>query len=197
MSLRGVLEDLARNYSAPRRWHGEDSLRLACSVAFKPADVPASAASAGRSDIPAELVELWTTCDEARLFEDVDYGQWGLVLLDSQSSRERTLQQLDARPAQMRSTDFVVGEFLGDSELLVLAEDDSGASRILVSLPIYPREEWYRPDGDLETFLKHFGDSQAKESSGRRLISNCVDGKTASMLLAATACSSGLRCSPV
>ena len=163
MSVRGVLEDLVRIYSMPQRLHGEDSLRLACSVTFKSAGTPTSDVSEAGSDIPPELVELWVTCDEARLFEDVDYGQWGLVLLDPHSSRERTLQQLDSRPAQMRSTDFIIGEFLGDSELLVLAKDDSGATRILVSIPIYPREEWYRLDGNLETFLKQFGESQGRK----------------------------------
>ena len=37
-----------------------------------------------------ELRELWASCRSGRLFEDVDYGQWGLVLLDPESSFART-----------------------------------------------------------------------------------------------------------
>lgn len=39
--------------------------------------------------LPDDVAGLWSASRSARLFEDADYGQWGLVLLDPQASRQR------------------------------------------------------------------------------------------------------------
>jgi hypothetical protein len=50
-------------------------LRLA-----SPVDCPATGdeieAAWGDAALPADLVELWRHCRSARLFVDIDYGQW-------------------------------------------------------------------------------------------------------------------------
>jgi hypothetical protein len=63
-------------------------------------------------DLPRDALELWAACREARLFEDVDYGQWGLVLLSPSASATRTARERDARPSDLRPDDIVLGEFL-------------------------------------------------------------------------------------
>ena len=67
--------------------------------------------------VPGEAMEFWTMCRGARLFEDMEYGQWGLVLLDPPSSAARTALERAARPRDYRADDIVLGEFLGDQEL--------------------------------------------------------------------------------
>ncbi len=107
---------------------------------------------------PEQLVEAWTAAREARLFVDVDYGQWGLVLLSPGKSAARTEKERAARPKDFERGDVVIGEFLGDQELLVLTRD----GRILVALPLDDRSDWYVAADDLASFLnaywQHGGD---------------------------------------
>jgi hypothetical protein len=80
----------------------------------------------GGRDLPSDAVDPWAACREARLFEDVDYGQWGLALLAPSASAARTAQEREARPSEFGPDDIVLGEFLGDQELLVLAPSEKG-----------------------------------------------------------------------
>jgi hypothetical protein len=63
--------------------------------------------------VPSDALDLWAACRQARLFQDVDYGQWGLALLAPSASETRTAQARVARPADLRPDDVVLGEFLG------------------------------------------------------------------------------------
>jgi hypothetical protein len=129
-------------------------------------DEPASAveieqAWPGRR-LPEQLVEAWSTARQARLFVDTEYGQWGLVLLSPPASAERTDRELKSRPSQYRASDLVIGEFLGDQELVVLADDDDGRGRVLIALPLDDRADWDVAAENLGQFLEgyfeHAGD---------------------------------------
>ena len=76
--------------------------------------------------IPEELLALWRHCRTARLYVDVDYGQWGLVLLDPVASSVRTAQARRNQPERLEADDVVLGSFLGDQELVVLAPAERG-----------------------------------------------------------------------
>jgi hypothetical protein len=106
--------------------------------------------------LPAELVEAWSFSRESRLFEDVDYGQWGLVLLSPAAAAERTAGQRAQRPGAYRPDDVVIGEFLGDLELLVMAPSEVGDRRILVALPLDDRQDWYPAASSLAQFLEKY-----------------------------------------
>ncbi|WP_157631098.1 hypothetical protein [Kribbella catacumbae] len=154
MSIQDILNECAVKYSQPQRLHGEDSFRFACSVSFVPDG--GRGLAGGEAGIPDELTEFWRVCDSAKLFFDVDYGQWGLSLLNQEDSHARTVEYAEMRSADTRPGDVVVGEFLGDLDLLVLAPSESGSSRIRVGLPLDPRAEWYSVGRDLEDFLKRY-----------------------------------------
>ncbi|MDP5226313.1 MULTISPECIES: hypothetical protein [Arthrobacter] len=79
--------------------------------------------------------------------EDINYGQWGLHLLDWRKVAARTEEQQTARPDQMKVDDIVIGEFLGDLEILIYAPSEVAGSRLLVALPLDPRDDWC-PAGD-------------------------------------------------
>lgn len=112
--------------------------------------------------LPDQLAQLWAAARGARLFVDVDYGQWGLVLLSPADSAERTRVELTARPGDFRPDDIVVGEFLGDQELLVVA-GVAGQHQVLVALPLDDRADWDVAAEDLGQFLtlylQHGGDT--------------------------------------
>jgi hypothetical protein len=110
--------------------------------------------------VPDEVTDLWSATRAARLFEDADYGQWGLILLDPQASRQRTEAERAERPQDMRDDDIVVGEFLGDQELLVFAPSEGGLRRVLIALPLDARTEWFGVASDLAQFLVSYFDAR-------------------------------------
>ncbi len=109
--------------------------------------------------LPAEIDELWHATGGARLFEDPDYGQWGLVLLSAEASRDRTEVEFEARPADMAQGDIVIGEFVGDQELLVYSSD----AGVLVALPLDDRSDWFRAAPTLAEFLERYTAAQGEK----------------------------------
>jgi hypothetical protein len=150
--------DAFRAYIQPRDGLGDNPFRLACSF-----DEPASEAevvSAWPSiEVPSELMQMWSTSRQSRLFEDVDYGQWGLILLSPTAAAERTAAEQARRPGVYRADDVVVGEFLGDQELVVLAPSEVGRGHMLIALPLDDRGDWYAAAGDLTEFLDRYLDA--------------------------------------
>jgi hypothetical protein len=63
-----------------------------------------------RSDVTLEVVELWLATREGWLFEDIDYVQWGLHLLDPAGGAVWTQTDLADRPDDFDPNDIVVGE---------------------------------------------------------------------------------------
>ena len=125
---------------------------------LEPAATASEVEQAWPDGVIARLIELWGVVREARLFVDVDYGQWGLAVLSPADSAARTARERSARPNDIQPGDVVVGEFLGDQELLVVAED----GRVLIALPLDDRSDWYVAAPDLGEFLdaywRHGGD---------------------------------------
>jgi hypothetical protein len=132
---------------------------------------PASATEIQQADastrIPQQLRQLWELARESRLFVDVDYGQWGLHLLSQTDCVERTLEQRELRPDDMDEGVLVIGEFLGDLDLLVIAGASDG-TRVEVALPLDPRAEWWVVADDLAEFLGRFVDAGGEKYWERR-----------------------------
>ncbi|NEP10649.1 MAG: SMI1/KNR4 family protein [Symploca sp. SIO2C1] len=105
--------------------------------------------------LPEGLKQLWYQVSELRLFEDLTYGQWGLVFW----SPNQVIQEQETRMAQrqedFRSSDLIIGEFLGDSELLLIRcnEQETDFGKVMIALPLEQREEWYVAADSLEEFL--------------------------------------------
>jgi hypothetical protein len=108
--------------------------------------------------LPQDLVFLWNNASSIRLFEDVTYGQWGFILWSSDQVIEEQEQRIARRKEDYRQGDLILGEFLGDSDLLVMrcnaAEQDFG--HLMISLPLYPRADWYVAAHSLGEFLSNF-----------------------------------------
>jgi hypothetical protein len=146
---------LAKFRQSPMAGRPDNPFRLRSSVS-DPA-TPGEVDSAWEGFVvPAEARELWSECRSARLFEDADFGQWGLLLLAPDSSARRTAEERAARPADLRRDDVVVGAFLGDQELLVVAPSEAGSRRVLIALPLDPRADWFGVGEDLGQFLEAY-----------------------------------------
>lgn len=161
MSVQATIQALRDAWSIPRPpLSGPTVLPdflLSCSFADR------GGVTAGELDrlpkkIPDSLRDFWQIAASARLFEDRTYGQWGLVILSRSEALARTRQARRDRPRQYWRGDLVVGEFRGDSDLLVVrcgpGKPDFG--RVLVALPIDPRWDWYEAAHDFEAFLERY-----------------------------------------
>lgn len=88
-------------HAEPRDGLGDNPFKLGCSLSVAATDEETGSAWP-EAMLPAELVEVWSVSRESRLFEDVDYGQWGLVLLSPAASAERKAQLRAERPGARR-----------------------------------------------------------------------------------------------
>jgi hypothetical protein len=104
---------------------------------------------------------------EAWLFEDVEYGQWGLHLLNAQACADRTAAELAERPEDFASDDIVIGEVLGDSELLVCAPSEDVDRRYLIALPLDPRNDWSAAGSSVSEVLGRYLASEVRSTGSR------------------------------
>lgn len=163
---------LSEVFAALTSWEqppgGGNPFKLSCRVdpGASADEIAQAAPSASESE---DLRALWSASREAWLFEDTEYGQWGLHLLRPAESAVRTSAERARRPDDLRPDEVVLGEFLGDSELLVHAPSEVGGRRYLVALPMEPREDWYAAGGSaaevLERLLDANGDKYWEWSS--------------------------------
>ncbi len=112
-----------------------------------------------------ELRVLWENVSSLRLFEDVRYGQWGLILWSPEQVVDAHRKHVKGREQDFRPGDVILGEFLGDSDLLVLRCDPEAEDygSVLIALPIDPRAEWYRVGTSLLGFLMKFVEAQGEK----------------------------------
>ena len=118
---------------------------------------------------PPDLNELWAEASSLRLFEDKTYGQWGLILWSCDEVKVKTEKIVSERRKDFRERDLIVGEFLGDSDLLVLRSDPECADfgTVLVALAMDSREDWDKVADSLGEFLRRF-----IEASGEKFWEN-------------------------
>ncbi|SDK95131.1 hypothetical protein [Arthrobacter sp. ok362] len=143
--------DPYRGWTEPRDGVGSSPFRLASKVESRASIDEVSEVWPAHALLP-ELEALWLSSREAWLFQDIDYGQWGLHILDPAAAAARTSAGRTSRPGDFEATDAVVGEFLGDTDLLVL-EANGG---VLVALPLDPRTDWPRVASTLPEFLTRY-----------------------------------------
>ena len=78
-------------------------------------------------------------------FRGCRLGQWGLMLLPPANAAKRTAGERVLRPNAYRAGDIIIGEFLGDQELLVFAPSEVNRGQVLIALPMDDRPDWPLP----------------------------------------------------
>ncbi len=109
--------------------------------------------------VPPDLRMLWDRTSGVIMYEDVTYGQWGLVLWSPDQTVVRHRWWMGIRnPVDFREGDLIAGEFLGDCDLLVVRSDPSQQDygSVLISLAEDRRQHWPRPAASVERFLRDF-----------------------------------------
>jgi hypothetical protein len=110
---------------------------------------------------PNDLKNFWRIACTARLFEDKEYGQWGLEILTPQDAVEATSHTESYPQRDFIPGDLVIGRFIGDSDLLVIRCDESkdDFGRIIVANPIDPRSDWDQAAYSLCDFLERYSNA--------------------------------------
>lgn len=109
--------------------------------------------------LPDDLVGLWEIASEIRLYDDVNYGQWGCILWSPAQIVDRHHHSLGWRgPDDFRPGDLIIGEFRGETDRVVLrcdaAEPDFGS--VVIALGMDPRKDWPYVASSLAEFVKKF-----------------------------------------
>ena len=151
-----LVREQGSNLAKPVEVRGMPPMIFACSISNRAATE--SELSALPFECPEELRQFCREVATGRLFEDQEYGQWGLEILDPTQSVEVTGRFHQERQRDSRNGDLVVGRFLGDSDLLIVrcdpSADDFGVA--LIALPLDPRVEWDVVGESFGVFLEKY-----------------------------------------
>lgn len=122
-------------------------------VTFRTVVVPA-VPEALPADAPPELRHLWQKASLVEVHRDMTYGQWGCVLHGPAwaADARQVWQGLYCGEDQLRLGEWLVGEFLGDSDRLFVQPDGG----VVIARPIEHRPAWPRVAGSLAEFLARF-----------------------------------------
>lgn len=159
MAILETIRALQKNWLQPRQavHHGEICpLMLACSFSEEAATI--DEANSLALTLPEHVLEFWRVAAWGRLFEDRQYGQWGLQILGPAEALEETRQHRKQRPREFVDGDLIVGRFLGDSDMLVVRCGRSAPDfgKVLVATPLDPRREWYTVGSSFHEFLEQY-----------------------------------------
>ena len=111
--------------------------------------------------VPEDLRFWWNTIKSAILFKDVEYGQWGLRILSEEMSFAVTSREMKEVPSNFKSTDIILGEFIGDLEMLLInCDPDEDYGSVYVVLEIYDRSHWPKVADNFSGFLEQYVSAQ-------------------------------------
>jgi hypothetical protein len=134
---------------------------LVCQLSGRPASEIEVALVNGGDDIRA----FWRLASDAELFKDEHYGQWGLKIFSPSDVMKKTARERRERPEDVYESDLVIGEFIGDSDQLMIDTSRSceGFYPVLVKLPIDGREEWPIVAESFGEFLRKYTSKQGQK----------------------------------
>lgn len=154
MSRIATVIENYRSWVPDSQVEGEEGLR--CTFDSEPATQSEITRAFNEMELPSDLLAFWEISRSALLFEDTQFGQWGLRILSPERCSAMTSEQLEFYDhGDYRPGDIVVGEFLGDLELLVL-NTAPNSQDLLIRAELDPREQWESPASSLGEFLEKF-----------------------------------------
>ena len=94
--------------------------------------------------LPQEMIDVWDKANHLRLFEDTNLDQWGTIIWTPETVAALQEEVKQWQRDEFWPTDVIIGEFCGDSELILLRCDphlfDFGY--IVIVKPIEQRRQW-------------------------------------------------------
>jgi hypothetical protein len=125
---------------------------------FEPPRPDELEALASRYDLPPDVMALWTAVGSGRLFEDGQFGQWGLSILTPAAAESEMATLRRTRPDDVLQGDLTVANLIGDAQAVVVRCDRLAADfgEVLVALPMDARRWWPLVGETLAAFISQF-----------------------------------------
>jgi len=161
MTIPEIIDFLKLNWSEPAHTtkdHMESLFRFACSFTEGHPGLPENYPY----NVPTEVKDFWATASTAELFQDVDYGQWGLEILSPEESASRSERDREYYP-DFRSDELIIGRFRGDSEILIVSCGDDEYGTIRVGLPIDKYPDWPVVAKNFKEFLEKYAEADGNK----------------------------------
>lgn len=152
IEMQNLISQLKSHWSIPRKTihnNEETFLELICEFSDEIAHIPKEYPY----EIPQDLKNFWHSTKEAGLFIDNTYGQWGLRILSPQDALLNTKEQREIRENEYKSSELIIGNFMGDSDKLVIDTGSENFGRVTIALPIDSREHWPIVSDSFTNFL--------------------------------------------
>lgn len=159
MAIRDSIELMKREngrLADPVTMKGMSPMIFACSFSEKAAST--EEVETLSCECPDDLREFWEVSQTARLFEDTEYGQWGLEIFGPKQSAEITDRCRSERQLDFIAGDLVFGKFLGDLDMALVRCDPNAHDfgNVLIALPLDPRSEWDHAGTSFDQFLERY-----------------------------------------
>lgn len=156
-----VVQELKANWDSPRRaTHGGDTSPFLLQCAFSPPAAEGKIRSV--PNVPKALAEFWQQAEQADLFKDSQFGQWGIRILSPDEALRDTMEFQSERASDAMAGDLVIGNFYGDSDLVIIRCDTTcfDFGNVVIALPIDPRSDWDAVADDFASFLARLTEEQ-------------------------------------
>ena len=109
----------------------------------------------------SDIKQLWNETSGLLLFYDTTYGQWGLIIWSPDQAiirHQRYITETYAAIHDFQIGDCIIGEFFGDTDLLIVRCDPTKPDfgTVIVTSLIDSRDNWSRVASSLTEFLTKF-----------------------------------------
>ncbi|WLP94169.1 SMI1/KNR4 family protein [Psychrobacter sp. M13] len=164
MDIKAKIKFLKENWNQPKKasYDNEDySFELSCIIndGASESEIIKTFSLLEIEDLPIEYKQFLLISNGALLFLDEHYGQAGLNIYSLKDFTNKINFWLSSyRASSLIVGDLIVGEFLGDSDFIILRcdKDADDFGTIIISLPLYEREDWFYLKKDFTDFLMEF-----------------------------------------
>jgi hypothetical protein len=110
--------------------------------------------------IPLELQKFYTISNGAVLFKDVDFGQWGLKIISYDDLTQFNNYTRSWRGDDIEDTDLIIGEFLGDLDLVLISLAEYDYGQVIICPEIDKRKDWFFLKINFGEFLQKYFESE-------------------------------------
>jgi hypothetical protein len=116
--------------------------------------------------LPQELIDLWKEAAGLKLFVDRNSGQWGMIIWSPEDvvpSNRKCKKWV--RAEDLRQGDLIIGNFRGDTDMVLLRCDKSASDygSVIIIDPLESREDWRIAATSLSLFLQKFFETKGEK----------------------------------
>ena len=76
------------------------------------------------------------------LFNSFSYGQWGMKIYSSSQLAESN-EKIRVYREDLSEKDLIIGEFYGDSDLIILSLEEYNYGEVIICTPMDKRKDWF------------------------------------------------------